>query len=58
MRKNEDVSPSFCYIELMMYNAGWANLKPQKLKYTAKLGNKAAQLLESGESLSAVARKS
>jgi transposase-like protein len=47
----------FCYIEPMMYNAGWANLKPQELKYTAKLGNDAAQLLEAGESLSAVARK-
>ena len=41
----------------MMYNAGWANLKPQQLKYTPKLGNDAAKLLESGESLSAVARK-
>ena len=41
----------------MMYNAGWANLKPQQLKYTVKLGNDSAQLLESGESLSAVARK-
>ena len=41
----------------MMYNAGWANLKPQQLKYTDKLGNDAAQLLESGESLSAVSRQ-
>ena len=41
----------------MIYNLGWANLKPQKLKYTPQLGNDAAQLLESGESLSAVARK-
>ena len=41
----------------MNYNLGWANLKPQKLKYSTQLGNDAAQLLESGESLSAVARK-
>ena len=41
----------------MIYNLGWANLRPQQLKYTAKLGNDAAQLLESGESLSAVSRK-
>ena len=41
----------------MIYNTGWTNLIPQKLKYTPKLGNDAAQLLESGESLSAVARK-
>ena len=41
----------------MIYNAGWANLKPQQLKYSTQLGNDAAQLLESGESLSAVARK-
>jgi hypothetical protein len=40
----------------MIYNVGWANLKPQQLKYSHKLGNKAAQLLESGESLSATAR--
>ena len=41
----------------MIYNLGWANLKPQELKYSTQLGNDAAQLLESGESLSAVARK-
>ena len=41
----------------MIYNLGWANLKPQELKYTPKLGNDAALLLESGESLSAVSRK-
>ena len=41
----------------MIYNAGWANLKPQQLKYSTQLGNDAAQLLEAGESLSAVSRK-
>ena len=41
----------------MVYNSGWENLRPQALKYTPQLGNDAAKLLESGESLSAVARK-
>lgn len=40
----------------MLYNHGWANLIPQKLKYTPALAAKAAKLLESGESLTATAR--
>ena len=40
----------------MIYNAGWVNLKPQESKYTYALAVKAAKLLESGESLSAVSR--
>ena len=40
----------------MIYNTGWGNLKPQKLKYTPALAAKAAKLLESGESLTATAR--
>jgi len=40
----------------MIYNAGWANLKPQESKYSYALAVKAAKLLESGQSLSAVAR--
>ena len=40
----------------MLYNHGWANLKPQQLKYTPALAAKAAKLLESGESLTATAR--
>ena len=40
----------------MIYNAGWGNLKPQELKYTAALAAKAAKLLQSGESLTATAR--
>jgi len=40
----------------MLYNHGWANLKPQQLKYTPKLAVKAAKLLESGETLTATAR--
>ena len=40
----------------MLYNHGWANLKPQQLKYTPKLAAQAAKLLESGESLTATAR--
>ena len=40
----------------MIYNAGWANLKPQESKYTYALAVKAAKLLESGQSLSAVSR--
>ena len=41
----------------MIYNAGWANLKPQESKYTATLAAEAAKLLEAGETLSAVARE-
>ena len=37
----------------MIYNTGWANLKPQQLKYTPALAAKAAKLLQSGESLTA-----
>ncbi len=40
----------------MIYNAGWANLKPHESKYTATLAAEAAKLLEAGETLSAVAR--
>ena len=40
----------------MIYNAGWANLIPQELKYTPRLAAQAAQMLEAGESLSATAR--
>ena len=40
----------------MIYNTGWGNLKPQKLKYTPSLAAQAAELLESGESLTATAR--
>ena len=39
----------------MIYNTGWANLKPQQLKYTPVLAAKAAKLLQSGESLTATA---
>ena len=39
----------------MLYNHGWANLKPQQLKYTPVLAARAAKLLESGESLTATA---
>ena len=41
----------------MIYNAGWANLKPQESKFTYALAVKAAKLLEAGETLSAVARE-
>ena len=41
----------------MIYNTGWANLKPQESKYTATLAAEAAKLLEAGETLSAVARE-
>ena len=41
----------------MIYNAGWANLKPQESKYTYALAVKAAKLLEAGETLSGVARE-
>ena len=40
----------------MLYNHGWANLKPQQLKYTPALAAKAAKLHQSGESLTATAR--
>ena len=40
----------------MLYNHGWGNLIPQKLKYTPVLAAKAAKLLQSGESLTATAR--
>ena len=40
----------------MIYNTGWGNLKPQKLKYTHALAAKAAKLLQSGQSLTATAR--
>ena len=40
----------------MLYNHGWTNLIPQKLKYTPALAAQAAKLLESGESLIATAR--
>ena len=40
----------------MIYNTGWANLKPQQLKYTPALAAKAAKLLQSGQSLTATAR--
>ena len=40
----------------MLYNHGWANLKPQQLKYTPALAAKSAKLLQSGESLTATAR--
>ena len=39
----------------MIYNTGWANLKPQQLKYTPALAAKAAKLFQSGESLTATA---
>ena len=41
----------------MMYNSGWANLKPQESKYTPALALQAAKLLEAGTSLSATARE-
>ena len=40
----------------MIYNTGWGNLKPQKLKYTPAIAAQAAKLLQSGESLTATAR--
>ena len=40
----------------MIYNAGWANLKPQESKYTPALAAEAAKLLEAGENLSSVSR--
>lgn len=41
----------------MMYNSGWANLKPQESKYTPTIAVQAAKLLEAGTSLSATARE-
>ena len=40
----------------MLYNHGWANLKPQQLKYTPAIAAQAAKLLQSGESLTTTAR--
>ena len=40
----------------MIYNTGWANLKPQQLKYTPALAAQAAKLLQAGQSLTATAR--
>ena len=40
----------------MIYNTGWGNLKPQKLKYTPAIAAQAAKLLQSGQSLTATAR--
>lgn len=40
----------------MIYNIGWGNLIPQKLKYTPAIAAQAAKLLQSGESLTATAR--
>ena len=40
----------------MIYNTGWGNLKPQKLKYTPAIAAKATKLLQSGQSLTATAR--
>ena len=40
----------------MIYNTGWANLKPQQLKYTPSLAAQAAKLFQLGESLTATAR--
>ena len=40
----------------MIYNTGWTNLIPQKLKYTPAIAAQAAKLLQSGESLTATAR--
>ena len=40
----------------MLYNTGWGNLIPQKLKYTPAIAAQAAKLLQSGQSLTATAR--
>ena len=40
----------------MIYNTGWTNLIPQKLKYTPAIAAQAAKLLQSGQSLTATAR--
>ena len=40
----------------MIYNTGWGNLIPQKLKYTPAIAAQAAKLLQSGQSLTATAR--
>ena len=39
----------------MIYNTGWGNLIPQKLKYTPALGKAAASKLEAGQTLTSVA---
>ena len=39
----------------MIYNQGWANLIPQKLKYSPALGKAAASKLEAGQTLTSVA---
>ena len=39
----------------MIYNQGWANLIPQKLKYSPALGKAAASKLEAGQPLTSVA---
>ena len=39
----------------MIYNQGWGNLIPQKLKYTPAIAAQAAKLLQSGQSLTATA---
>ena len=39
----------------MIYNTGWTNLIPQKLKYTPAIAAQAAKLLRSGQSLTATA---
>ena len=40
----------------MIYNTGWGNSIPQKLKYTPAIAAQAAKLLQSGQSLTATAR--
>ena len=40
----------------MIYNTGWTNLIPQKLKYTPTIAAQAAKLLQPSESLTATAR--
>ena len=39
----------------MIYNTGWTNLIPQKLKYSPALGKAAASKLEAGQTLTSVA---
>ena len=39
----------------MIYNKGWANLIPQKTKYSPALGKAAASKLEAGQTLTSVA---
>ena len=40
----------------MIYNTGWTNLIPQKLKYTPAIAAQVSKLLQSGESLTVTAR--